>query len=493
MVLPWVRSANKIFIAVLGVQLIISIIIAFYTSTWNEALFLGVPLVAFPVFLLIKFPDEVISRISVAIAVQLLTALHIQQSFGLIEMHFEIFVVMAFLSYYRDWIVIAISTAVVAVHHILFFILQSNEVGVFIFEEGHLALYILIIHALFAVAEGAVLMFIAYKGNSQAHSSMKLSSSVNEILSDGNSLDLNIELDDDNEELADFNRLIYAFRELVAQTNSVSTNVTDVSNRVAQFSKELQGSISNSSIQVNSIASATNEMSTTITQVAETAHTASDFAERAKNCTSNAKETIENSNNYVSSLKSELNNTSMTIGELSGKCERISEVMEAIKVVSEQTNLLALNAAIESARAGEHGRGFAVVADEVRQLAIKTRESVEEISEVSVSLISDGKSSVTQMESCLAMADEAVASTDKACEMMGDVVTGISTVGDNITSVATATEEQSEVSQNISESTQQLQQLLISQNENINQSHSEVESLMSNSQALEQHLAKFNV
>ncbi|MBW8192259.1 methyl-accepting chemotaxis protein [Neiella marina] len=60
----------------------------------------------------------------------------------------------------------------------------------------------------------------------------------------------------------------------------------------------------------------------------------------------------------------------------------VNAILDVIRTIADQTNLLALNAAIESARAGEHGRGFAVVADEVRGLAMKTQQSLGEITQI---------------------------------------------------------------------------------------------------------------
>lgn len=71
-----------------------------------------------------------------------------------------------------------------------------------------------------------------------------------------------------------------------------------------------------------------------------------------------------------------------SLRNLTASVSDVSAILDVIRTIAEQTNLLALNAAIESARAGEHGRGFAVVADEVRGLAMKTQNSLGEITQI---------------------------------------------------------------------------------------------------------------
>lgn len=76
----------------------------------------------------------------------------------------------------------------------------------------------------------------------------------------------------------------------------------------------------------------------------------------------------------------------------------INKAVEMIKGVAEQTNLLSLNASIEAARAGETGKGFAVVANEIRILAEESSKSAEEIEKIVQILIANVTNSVDKMQ-----------------------------------------------------------------------------------------------
>lgn len=490
---PWIDKANKMFMAVLTCQFIFGLIIAFFTGTWSLALILGGMILALPLFLLSTRPFDPITRHVVAIATQLATAVHIQQAQGLTEIHFEIFAMLAILVFYRDWKIITSAVAVIAIHHILFFILQAQSMPFYIFEDGHMYFYILMIHATFALLEGGVLMYMANDSHKEAEASVVIGATVSEILAESGEFNLNVDLKQGNRELNEFNRLITSFKEIIQHTSSVSAetselavNVTDITNRVNQLTEA-------SSDKVSMIATAIEQMAVTNEDVAKRAIDVSAHAESAQEKTADMNQIIANSHSNTAGLKEVITTTADTIQNLSVKCDRIAEVMNSITAISDQTNLLALNAAIESARAGEHGRGFAVVADEVRQLATKTRENAEGISEVVNSLMEDANLSVSQMSNCIDKVDGAVALSERMSETVTEVSTGILNVTDNIQNVAAAIEQQVAASESISDSAQDLHQSSTEQSQDMAKTQADVAHLQQQISSLNEELIRFVV
>ncbi|WP_340679231.1 methyl-accepting chemotaxis protein [Paraglaciecola sp.] len=459
MLYPWISQAHKIFRYVLIVQWLVSLGLAYYYENWQEPLIIGSLILIVPLVLSLKFPTEQISRHAMGIGLQLFTALHIQQTYGLIEMHFEIFTILAFLSFYRDWKVIASSTTIVAIHHILFFILQSNGQAVFIFEEGHVQFHILLVHAVFAVIEGVVLMYMAFQNGSEARSSFVLSQTVSQIMQHKDHLDLRESSLTKDNDIKEFNELLSAIRILVKQSTELSENAVSSTDKAQLSSLKLVKSSAVSVKQVGHIHLSIQEMATAINSITVLSEQADDISNEAEQKTAETAASITHSRKGIETLRDTLSIASKAIQVLSEKCQNISSVMQSIKSVAEQTNLLALNAAIESARAGEHGRGFAVVADEVRNLAIKSKVSAEEIESITATLVTSATQSVSQMNECVTMVDGAVTTSIENVTTIKDVSTLISDVSLKVRQISAASTQQLGLSTTITDSTQQLTNL----------------------------------
>jgi methyl-accepting chemotaxis protein len=112
------------------------------------------------------------------------------------------------------------------------------------------------------------------------------------------------------------------------------------------------------SANVQSVASATGEMGSSIDEI---------------------RRQVQVSTTIAGEAVKQASMTDGRINDLSQAATRIGDVVKLITTIAAQTNLLALNATIEAARAGEAGKGFAVVAAEVKMLASQTAKATEDI------------------------------------------------------------------------------------------------------------------
>jgi methyl-accepting chemotaxis protein len=83
------------------------------------ALVLGGIITAFPVFLGFFQPGRTLTRHVMAASQMMMSAMLIHLSGGRIETHFQVFGLLAFIAFYRDWKVLVTATVVVAGDHLI--------------------------------------------------------------------------------------------------------------------------------------------------------------------------------------------------------------------------------------------------------------------------------------------------------------------------------------------------------------------------------------
>jgi methyl-accepting chemotaxis protein len=183
------------------------------------------------------------------------------------------------------------------------------------------------------------------------------------------------EREEKNRELAAARRA-----ELHSLAESFETAVGNIIENVGSASNELE----NSAVILTKSSAATQQLSTVVAAASEETSTnvqsvASATEEMAGSINEIGRQ-VADSNRIANEAVDQAEKTDARIAQLSLAASRIGDVTKLITTIAEQTNLLALNATIEAARAGDAGRGFAVVAQEVKALAAQTAKATSEIS-----------------------------------------------------------------------------------------------------------------
>lgn len=181
-------------------------------------------------------------------------------------------------------------------------------------------------------------------------------------------------------------------------------NVTETS----QGMEELASSMEEISATIAEINNSAEETLHTVTDIAKEAGEGSDFAkesqQRATLSERTAFEGKESTNKMLDSIREMLTQSI----ENSRKAEKIADLTADILGIAGKTNLLALNASIEAARAGEAGKGFAVVADEIRALAENSKETANNIQQISQTVIGAVKKLAEDAERMMQFVDTTV-------------------------------------------------------------------------------------
>ncbi len=212
--------------------------------------------------------------------------------------------------------------------------------------------------------------------------------------------------------------------------------------------------------EIDQLATAMSEMSSTVQTVAEHAQNASSLTESASGQAETGQRFVQDSVDKMSVLSQDISASAQAVNQVEESVDSIGSVVGTIQGISEQTNLLALNAAIEAARAGEAGRGFAVVADEVRNLAQRTQQATVEIQEMITQLQTSANSAVELMEKSVVEAATGVELVTNAGSELDGIVAQVNQINDMNFQIATAAGQQSSVAEEMNQNLTNVRELV---------------------------------
>lgn len=333
------------------------------TLTW--ALLIGGPTVLVATALAVYAGGRRITRQFIGVAMMVMAALHVHQAAGLSEVHFGIFVLLAFLLCFRDWTVIVVAAAVIAVHHLSFNYLQTLGYGVRCLTQP--ATGLILVHAFYVVAESAVLCYIAVVLHRDAVQAAELTMRVATLRAGGDAgIDLRMAAEPAQSASA---KLLEG---AIGRMHGAMVGVQQGVEIIAVASREIATGNLDLSTRTEEQASALEETVASMEVLTAKVRQNGDNARHANQLAGSASDVAVQGGAVMTQMIA-------TMGSIDASSRKIVDIIGVIDSIAFQTNILALNAAVEAARAGEQGRGFAVVAAEVRNLAQRSAIASKEI------------------------------------------------------------------------------------------------------------------
>jgi methyl-accepting chemotaxis protein len=373
------RKADRIMLGILWLLFVYALALSQWHDTLGQALFVGGSTVLMLTLAYRLIGGSRAMRCALSAGLMVMAALHINQAQGLTEMHFGIFALLAVLTFYRDWLTIVVAAATIAVHHVLFHLLQQRGLPVFVMEH-HGGWTMIVVHAVYVVVESAILVYLSVQNHGEAVENQDM---LDKMLTTTSAFSAPVVSNQGKvKHISLTQRFDYFLEQITLLIDGVvrdTRGLGDLGNELAHASENLEKGSQHQLAEITRMSNAMQRMSEAMTVIANHVAQAVERTALAGSEVDRGRDCVERAEQEITQLAGRINGTDEIVQALANQAQKIGKVLEVIGGIAQQTNLLALNAAIEAARAGEQGRGFAVVADEVRNLAQRTSLSTQEI------------------------------------------------------------------------------------------------------------------
>ena len=401
------RQADRLMLFILWGLFVMALALSGMHDTLAWALWIGFPAAAIPTALVCLHGGTRLTASVVAASLMVFSALHIHQAAGISELHFGIFVLLAFLLCYRDWIVIVVAAAVIAVHHLTFNYLQELGYGVRCMTEPGFSR--VLVHAAYVIVESGVLCYLAIVLRREAVQAGELALGV-AAFSRGAAGTIDLR----RAEHAASSKTGLALQQMVGTLHGALDRVQQGVGAIAGASREIASGNLDLSERTEQQAGALRGTVASMDALTERVRQNGHNARKANELAIAASGVAVSGGAMVAQVVD-------TMASINQSSKKIVDIISVIDGIAFQTNILALNAAVEAARAGEQGRGFAVVASEVRNLAQRSAAAAKEIKELIGDSVGRVDAGTVLVNAAGATMGELVASVERVTGIIGDI------------------------------------------------------------------------
>ncbi|OAZ93401.1 methyl-accepting chemotaxis protein [Halomonas sp. G11] len=460
----------------LGFVVFLCVIVGIFTQTLLLALVAGVMTLPLTYIVQHQWRGHIANGFVKAAVMMAWSAVLIEQSGGLIEAHFSIFILLSVLILYSDWRVIALGGLVIALHHALFTWLQYQGVVQLYTSMGDMEgmtsggegftdlLYCLLMHGGAVVVQVIILGYLAKVLESMVKEGLHVTRFA--VAAGGGNLDMSFS---DKEQQLPAVAAVVSMRDQVAEslrkTQTAASHVTDYSQQLFIAQEQLRTQTARNSSQTERISTSTAELAATTRETAEESQQIRTLAQHAEKIARQNGEQVEEMREMMHLLNQHTGN--------------IHEMLSEIDNITFQTNLLALNASVEAARAGEHGLGFAVVANEVRTLSKNTQNTASRIRQT----IANTTDQVSQ----------GVGQTSTIADTTQSLIQSFEQVAMRLTNMDNAVQQQHQGVEELEQSVNEIYNALELSREAVDNSHSMAEQLSATADTMMQAVSGFTL
>jgi len=293
---------------------------------------------------------------------------------------------------------------------------------------------------------------------------------ISNALSAMSSGNLNVSIQSDYR--GDFVALKDSINSIAGSLSQVMSEINIAAEQVAAGTSQVSDGSQAISQGATEQAGAIEELSSTVTQIAEQTKQNALNANRANELTFAAKNDAVKGNDQMKAMQ----NAMAQINEAS---ENISKIIKVIDDIAFQTNILALNAAVEAARAGVHGKGFAVVAEEVRNLAARSANAAKE----TTALI---EGSIKKTEAGTKIANE-------TADALENIVNGVEKAAQLVSEITAASGDQAGAIAQVNQGIEQLSQVVQTNSATSEETAASAEELSSQAEMLKSMVGHFTL